>query len=59
MAGAITGAMVKGKSAGDVEHTEILGVVDIRQHVGHERDIDGHIRAETESTDGPCRRRNR
>jgi len=34
----------KGKSAGDVEHTEILGrIALVAQHVHHEREVDGRV----------------
>src|SRR5664279_5412109 len=42
-----------GKSAGDVEHAEILGiVVFVGQHVGNKREVDGHVQAEAEAADG-------
>jgi hypothetical protein len=58
MAGAIAGAMEKGrdgkgKGAGDVEHTEILGGVALGgQHVDDEREVDGRVRAGAEPADG-------
>jgi hypothetical protein len=43
----------KRKSAGHIEHAEILGgVVLVRQHVDNEREVDGHVYAEAESADG-------
>ena len=39
--------------AGDVEHAEVLGgAVLVRQHVGGEREVDGHVDAEAEPADG-------
>ena len=53
MAGAIAGRDGKRKSAGHVEHAEILGgVVLVRQHVDNEREVDGQVDAEAESADG-------
>jgi hypothetical protein len=41
------------KSAGHVEHAEILGgIVLVRQHVDNEREVDCHVHAEAESADG-------
>jgi hypothetical protein len=43
----------KRKSAGHVEHAEILGgAVLVRQHVDNEGEVDGHVYAEAESADG-------
>ena len=53
MAGAIAGAMEKGNSAGDVEHTQILGgATHARQHVHHQREVDRQVHAEAEPADG-------
>ena len=51
MAGAIAGAMEKGRALAMV-NTPRFCVVRVRQHIGDEGQVDGHVHAEAESADG-------